>query len=205
MAIPTPIELINIIKSTQQPFQNTIKLGTISSSYTSGSPTVKFDGETIISTKTYPYLGGYTPVANDRVVCLQIGTAWFILGKIIQGVASGGNIGNRDISFFIPGDLFLTTGIISCVIGTGRTISKVRLAIGSAPTGSSVIIDIHKNGVTMFTTQGNRPTIVASATSGVSITPDITTLAEGDVLTIDIDQVGSTLTGTGLAITVMCV
>lgn len=111
---------------------------------------------------------------------------------------------SRDISINIPGDIFATTGIIRYVVGSARTVSKVRLAIGSAPTGADLIIDVHKNGTTMFTTTGNRPKIIATATSGVSVAPNITALAEGDVVTIDIDQVGSTLPGTGLAITLMC-
>jgi len=110
----------------------------------------------------------------------------------------------KDISIFIPGDMFVTTGIVRYVVGAARTVQKVRLAIASAPTDADLIIDVNKNGTTMFSTQTNRPKIVAGTTSGVSVAPDITALAEGDVVSIDIDQVGSTLPGTGLAITIMC-
>lgn len=112
--------------------------------------------------------------------------------------------GSKDISFFIPGDAFVKTGMISFVNGVARTVSKVRLSAGSAPTGADYIIDANKNGTTIFTTQTNRPKITAGTTSGVSVAPDVVALTEGDVLNIDIDQVGSTLPGTDIAITIQC-
>lgn len=116
-----------------------------------------------------------------------------------QAPSSGG----KAISFTIPGDAFVTSNIVRIVIGTSITVSKVRLAVVSAPTGADLIIDVNKNGSTMFTTQANRPKIVAGAVSGVSVAPDITSLVEDDKLSIDIDQVGSTLVGTTLSITII--
>ena len=84
-------------------------------------------------------------------------------------------------------------------------ILKVRLLCGTAPTGAAIICDIHKNGTTIFTTQANRPQIAAGAYSGVSVAPDVTALAETDLLTFDIDQVGSTIAGADLTIEVICV
>lgn len=77
----------------------------------------------------------------------------------------------------------------------GAIIQNVSVSVGTAPTGTSAIFDINKNGTTIFTTQGNRPTITASGFTDLTSTPDVTTIAEGDYLTVDCDQIGSTIAG----------
>jgi hypothetical protein len=81
------------------------------------------------------------------------------------------------------------------------TISNVTATVSTAPTVSAVIIDINKNGTTIFTTQGNRPTIAAGTNDDLSSTPDITAVAQNDVFTCDIDQVGVS-PGAGLVVQV---
>lgn len=100
--------------------------------------------------------------------------------------------------------LVVGTGIVQFVAMRACTIVGVRatVAVGKAPTGASVIFDVNKNGTTIFTTQGNRPTIAAAATIGALATPNITALAAGDVLTVDVDQIGSTLAGSLATITI---
>ena len=58
-------------------------LGIIPSGYTTGRPTITFDGESTASTRTYPYLSQYTPTANDRVILAVVGHGVVVLGKII--------------------------------------------------------------------------------------------------------------------------
>jgi hypothetical protein len=77
-------------------------------------------------------------------------------------------------------------------IPTAMTISSVRLYRKTAGSSGSTIVDLNKNGTTMFTTQANRPTITAAsgnnqASSGTL--PDVTSVAAGDVLSMDIDQI----------------
>ena len=87
--------------------------------------------------------------------------------------------------------------------GATWTISGVRASVGTAPAGASIIIDINKNGTTIFTTQGNRPAIAAAAnTSGNVTNMDVTSVASGEYLTVDIDQVGSTTAGADLTVQV---
>lgn len=86
-------------------------------------------------------------------------------------------------------------------MGATWTISGVRASVGVAPAGASVIVDVNKNGTTIFTTQANRPTIAAAAnTSGNVTNMDVTTVAAGEYLTIDIDQIGSTTAGSDLTV-----
>lgn len=88
------------------------------------------------------------------------------------------------------------------VIAT-QTITKVYAYVKTAPTGASILIDINKNGTSIWnTTPANRLTISAAAQSGTQTSFDTTSLAEGDILTFDIDQVGSTVAGADITIIV---
>lgn len=84
------------------------------------------------------------------------------------------------------------------------TIVKVKICVKTAPTGAALIVDVNKNGTTIFTTQGGRPSIPIGGTTDDSDTPDVTALAETDKLTIDCDQVGSTIAGADLTVEVVC-
>ena len=81
-------------------------------------------------------------------------------------------------------------------------ISAVTAAVTTAPTGSTAIIDLNKNGTTMYTTQGNRPTIAFSGTSVTATNPDVLTWAAGDRLSLEIDQVGSSTAGANVTLCV---
>lgn len=79
----------------------------------------------------------------------------------------------------------------------------ISAAVGTAPTGANLIIDVNKNGTTIYSTQGNRPTIIAGATATAAETvPNTTTVALGDIYKIDIDQVGSTVAGSDLQVNI---
>jgi hypothetical protein len=102
----------------------------------------------------------------------------------------------------------LTTGqkTMRLLAPCALTLTKVRLVIDTAPTGANVIIDVHTGtgaGTTIFTTQGNRPTIVAGAKTGVSAAPDVTVVAEADEFSVYVDQIGSTIAGSDLTIEVV--
>ena len=81
-------------------------------------------------------------------------------------------------------------------------IKSIRAMVGTAPTGAAIILDIHKSGTTIFTEQGNRPTIAIDAfDSGEVTNMDITELAKGGYLTLDIDQIGSEIAGKDMVVT----
>jgi hypothetical protein len=110
----------------------------------------------------------------------------------------------RAISFYLDGNCAVKANAMSVLAPFALTIKGVRLAVDTAPTGASLIIDVHKNGTTMYTTQGNRPTITATNTSATATLPDITAIALGDKITLEIDQVGSTVAGANLSLIVIC-
>jgi len=83
------------------------------------------------------------------------------------------------------------------------TFSEVHLAVNTAPTGSAIVVDIHKDDVTIFTTQSNRPQISAGANEGNTTTFNVTTIADGQHLKFDIDAVGSTVAGADLVVQII--
>jgi len=76
----------------------------------------------------------------------------------------------------------------------------------TAPAGSTSIVDVHKNGTTIYTTQGNRPTLPASDTGLYTEAgePEIKSLRYGDVLLAQIDQIGSGTAATRMKISIIC-
>jgi hypothetical protein len=107
----------------------------------------------------------------------------------------------RETAVFRSGTLTVAAGTKRVYNDSGqtRTLIKVGQMVDTAPTGAALIGDVNKNGTTIFTTQGNRPSIAASGLHAVSGTPDVTAWADGDYLTFDVDQVGSTIAGADIA------
>ena len=84
-------------------------------------------------------------------------------------------------------------------------IVKAYAVVKTAPTGSSLIVDILKNGTSIWaSTPSNRLTIAASSSSGSQTAFDTTTVSEGDTLLPDVIQIGSTVAGAGLSIYLEC-
>lgn len=91
------------------------------------------------------------------------------------------------------------------LIPVSLTVSLVKIYADTAPTGAAIIVDINKNGTTIFTTQGNRPEISINGHSADSGAPDVVSLVAGDRLSVDIDQVGSNEAGgSDLLVVVIC-
>jgi hypothetical protein len=103
------------------------------------------------------------------------------------------------VTLQVAGSLSVGAVKVRFIMPFKMTNPQSRIAVVSAPTGDDIICDVSKAGVTIYTTQANRPKIVAGATSG-ALTPvaDVATLNAGDVMELDIDQVGSGSPGSGL-------
>lgn len=97
----------------------------------------------------------------------------------------------------------LTTGVKEIVrMPFAGKISAVTAAVTTAPAGSTAIFDLNKNGTTMYTTQGNRPTIAAAGTYVTATNPDVTTWAAGDRIALEVDQKGSGTAGSDLTVVI---
>ncbi len=141
-------------------------------------------------------------------------TAAIVESKITFSTSGHGHTGgtdgklitvNRAFTWYVPGSAFTGTNNGPRYIAPqAMTIVKVWLIVRTAPTGAAILIDINKNGTTIWSTQANRATIAAAATTGNTTTFNTTALAAGDYLDLDIDQVGSTVAGVDLTIILEC-
>lgn len=108
-------------------------------------------------------------------------------------------------SWAFSGTAVVTTGKARWYNRTGRTLTVVGCwaAANTAPTGAALVCDVNKNGTTIFTTQGNRPSVAISGNGGTMATPDVTSVADGDYLTVDVDVIGSTIAGADITVGVV--
>lgn len=105
---------------------------------------------------------------------------------------------------FAAGELEVGTDLFGFVSPYDMEVLNIIVGVKTAPTGADLIFDIHKNGTTMFTTQAFRPTLPEEELTAVPEIPEVVTIERGDVLTLDIDQVGSTIAGENLMVTIVC-
>ena len=117
-------------------------------------------------------------------------------------MSSSAVIADQVFHYHIKGALNTSTGKQAIRMPFAGKISYVTAALTAAPAGSSAIVDLHKNGTTMYTTQGNRPTIAAGSTYVTATLPDVLTWAAGDVLQLEVDQKGSSTAGSDLSVVV---
>jgi hypothetical protein len=110
------------------------------------------------------------------------------------------------IIFSVNGQLGVAAGVARIGVEGNYTIKGVRARVDTAPTGTSIKVDVNKNGTTLWSTQTNRPDIAVSTNASSYVTNmNTTTLASGDYLTVDVDQIGSTIAGSHLTVTVWLV
>jgi hypothetical protein len=84
------------------------------------------------------------------------------------------------------------------------TLTEVRANVNTAPTGSTLIVDINESGTTILSTKLSiDATELTSVTAATAAVISDTSLADDAEITIDIDQVGSTIAGKGLKVTLI--
>jgi hypothetical protein len=88
---------------------------------------------------------------------------------------------------------------------SGR-IYEVVAEVGTAPTGATAIVDVEIEGTSVFAATGDRPTVATSGT--VATVGSIGAEGKfdaGELVTVDVDQIGSTVAGADLALTLVVV
>jgi hypothetical protein len=145
---------------------------------------------------------------NDKDVLLDTDLKKIFIG---DGATVGGvifNIQDEVIVVGVSDELSnLTTGTakvtfrmpFAMTLNTGN--AGVRANVNTAPTGSTIIVDINEGGSSILSTK-----LTIDVTEKTSLTADAavvisdTSLADDAEITIDIDQIGSTIAGKGLKV-----
>lgn len=101
-------------------------------------------------------------------------------------------------------DLATGTAVVTFRMPYRFAIDEVRASVTTAPTGAALIVDINAGVNSILST---RITVDAGElTSTTAATPAVVstgTIADDTQMTIDIDQVGSTVAGAGLKVTII--
>lgn len=143
----------------------------------------------------------------NNITKMWAGVADFPRSLIVskEALATGAGVGHT-LVMSVAGNLTVAEGKHRIYNDTGvpLTIRAVRASVGTAPTGAPIRVDVNIDGTTIFTTSSNRPNIAVSEFTSKVTNMDVTTLADGAYLTVDVDQVGSTVAGADLTVQVLC-
>jgi hypothetical protein len=96
------------------------------------------------------------------------------------------------------------TGKVTFRMPYAVTLTAVRASVTTAPTGSTLIIDINEAGTTILSTKLSiDASEKTSATAASAAVISDATLADDAEITVDFDQVGSTVAGAGVKVTLI--
>ena len=130
----------------------------------------------------------------------QVDANWTAIEAAINSgtnlyVAYGVAVGDETTS------LATGTGKLTFRMPHAMTLTAVRASVITAPTGATIIVDINESGTTVLSTKLSiDATEKTSTTAASAAVISDTALADDAEITIDIDQVGSTIAGAGLKI-----
>ena len=127
--------------------------------------------------------------------------------RIIEIPNGGGSSGTLEQALMFAAsdetsDLAVGTDLLTFAIPFDITLTDVRAFVVTAPTGDELEVDILKNGVSILST--NITIDAGENNSENAATPPVisdTSLSKDDVISVDLIQVGSTVAGAGLKIT----
>lgn len=109
----------------------------------------------------------------------------------------------------VSGTIAVAAGALQYPVPVAADLVRVVGKLATAGTTQALLVDVNKNGTTVWTNQANRLSIAANATAGavnpaldanngvnqiaptVTQTPAIATYAAGDTVSVDVDQFGT--------------
>jgi len=157
---------------------------------------------------------GATATTNNQFVLGTSSHTYYLPGASAYLGVANNPIYTKSTAPYQP-QTFYYTGVVAVYTsssrfyndtGGTRSITSVRASVGTAPTGSAMLIDVRKNGTsasnTIFT--GSSISIPATTFTSGALTSfnSGSSLAAGDYLTVAISQVGSTVAGSDLTVQV---
>ena len=96
------------------------------------------------------------------------------------------------LSYRIDGALAAVTDVIEFIVPFEMEPTGIWIRLGEPGSAGSTILDMNYNGISLFADQSDRPTFAYNNTAGwVKAIPDAITLNEGDIISLDIDSIGT--------------
>lgn len=159
---------------------------------------------------TKQFVEGTTPAApTSGVVTLFASEGGLSVidsaGNITEIGAGWSNPYTQNLGFAVSDestDISVNTGM-TFRMPLAFSVEDIRASVTSAPSGSSIIVDITKNGTSIFTVGSTLSIDSGEETSSTSASPyelSTASIAADDEIVIDVTQVGSVDAGTGLKI-----
>ena len=156
---------------------------------------------------------GLTSVTSTTFVGALTGTA---SGNLVAGGALGTpSSGNASNLTNLPATIQLACSdeTTALTAGTAKvtfrmpyamTLTAVRASVTTAPTGSTLVVDINEGGTSILSTKLSiDATEKTSTTAATAAVISDSALADDAEITIDIDQIGGTIAGAGLKVTLI--
>jgi hypothetical protein len=185
--------------------------------YQKAAPTTKLDPAA--SSLDDDDLGRFWFDYDDLLPYVWAGRTWSGTDADYDGTGSWSGTGawtgflREIVRVSIQGSLAVGTNVVPrIVLPRACRILKVNAYCETAPTGASILIDINKNGNTgqsifsgytrITITAGSNANSIARTSSDVEFHATYSVLAADDQLTIDLDQVGSTVTGSDISLSI---
>ena len=99
-------------------------------------------------------------------------------------------------------DLAVATDVVKFIMPYAMTLTGISASVQTAPAGATLICDVNEGGTTIMAS--NKIVIddgeTSTATAATAPTLSDTALASGALITVDVDQVGSSTAGKGLKV-----
>lgn len=156
---------------------------------------VTFLNSSVVHVDGSKAMTGALAMGSSKITGLANGTASSDAAAFGQ-IATAVSAKELVIPYSIAGTLATGVQPGRLYFGEAVTIVDVLLMVDTAPTGAAILVDVNRSGTTIFTTQGNRPTVAISGfVDSAAAVPDVTAVSAAQYLQIEVDQVGSTIAG----------
>lgn len=98
--------------------------------------------------------------------------------------------------------LTVATDKVKFILPYAFTLTGISASVTTAPTGATLIVDVNEGGTSIMTTNKIVIDVSETSTATAATAPTLTdnSLASGSLITIDVDQIGSTVAGAGLKV-----
>lgn len=162
------------------------------------------DTGTDVWTNPFVPIGGIIDFYLDAATRLNLGLTYpggeeTVVPNVDIGDPGAAPVYKETFPFAVTGALTVKTYANRFYVADNYTVLGIRASVGTAPTGAAILVDVNKNDTSIFAAPADRPSIAAGSNTA-QVTPSGLTLAAGDYLTVDVDQIGSTVAGSDLTV-----